>query len=502
MRYSELIKLLMESFEIVNVTNYNDSKITDIKLLDSNVDKWNEKTLYIGNYSNIHTQFIKPIMMLGIDANPMLPKESSYSIIKSDDLINIFNAAKDLIIEDLRTDAALFELTQEVLIKKNILSLINNAAMLLGNALILTDIGQNILAYSTNFEIVDPLWAENIERGYCSDDFIRKVRSNKQMKEWGKNGNDTVKITLPGDNQPKLVARILQDGHVAGSLIMIEHHTKITHVHYKQLPLVGNILYESLNNDFSTEMQKSFYSSILYNILDERENDKSVLLNISKLKFPDKMKVVVAQFAINIKNRYLKLSVKGDLGRIFPESFTVIYKGYIVVLVSDITFDQRELLNELCLKENLNIGISWTFTDISQFKSHFSQSVTCIKQSQFFGQKEQINEYTDFSFYDMLLNISDKTSLENYCHPALKILHDYGQDFYQTLSTYLECNKNVNETANKLYIHRNTLNYRIKRIKELTNLDLDNTNVVQCLMQSYKIETFLYKMSIKKGNQI
>jgi hypothetical protein len=500
MRYLELMKLLNENFEIINVTNYNDSKITDIKLLDSNVDKWNEKTLYIGNYSILKVHPTIPLMIIGTDSSPILPEKSSYSIIKSIDLIKIFDSAKEFIIEDLRSEAALFELTQEVLNKKNILSLINNAAMLLGNALILTDIGQNILAYSTNFEIVDPLWADNIQRGYCSDDFIRKVRSNKQMKEWDKDGNDTVKITLPGDNQPKLVARILQDGHVAGSLIMIEHHTNIKHAHYKQLPLVGNILYESLNNDFSTGMQKSFYSSVLYNILDESENDKSVLLNISKLKFPGNMKVVVAQFSFNIKNRYLKLSVKGDLGRIFPDGFCVIYKSYIVVLVSDISTEQKELLKELALKESLYIGISWTFTDISQFKNYFSQSVTCIKQTQIFGQKEQISEYTEFSFYDMLLNISDKTSLENYCHPALKILHDYGQDFYQTLCTFLECNKNVNETADKLYIHRNTLNYRIRRIKELTNLDLDNANVVQCLICSYRIENFLNKMSINKDN--
>lgn len=498
MRYSELIVLLNEKFELKNISNYNDSKITDIKLLDNKVDKWNEKTLYMGNYSNVITKPLTPIMMLGTDNNIVLPENSSYTLVKSDDITSIYNVARDIIIEDLRSEAALFELAQEVLYKKNILSLINNAAMLLGNALILTDVGHNVLAYSTNFDIVDPLWSENIEIGYCSDSFIQKVRANKEMKEWNKNGNDTVKIILQGDKQPKLVSRILQDGHIAGSLIMIEHHTKINNGHYKQLPLVGNILYESLNNDFSTGIQKSFYSSVLYNILDESEHDKTVLLNISKIKFPKKMKVVVAQFTANIKNRYLKLSIKRDLGRIFSNGFTVIYKSYIGVLVPDISEEQSELLKEIALKESLSIGISWFFTDISEFKYYFSQAVTCIKQSQFFGQDKQINEYTDFSFYDILLNFPDRALLENYCHPALKILNDYGQDFYQTLCIYLECNKNINDTAERLYIHRNTLNYRIRRIKELTNLDLDSANVIYCLMYSYRIESFLNKMNSRK----
>jgi hypothetical protein len=484
--------LLNETFEIVSIVNHNNSKITDIKLIKGNIDRWNEKTLYIGN--NLGTSTMpNSIMMLGTDKSPVLPEKSSYSVIKDDDIINIFNTTKDLIIEDLRSEAALFELTKEVLNKRSILSLINHAADLLGNALVLTDSENKVLAYSTNYEIMDPLWSDNIEKGYCSDEFLQKVRMNQQMKDWNKLGNDTVKIKLHGDKQPKLVSRIIYDGHVAGSLILIEHHTEITPTHFKQLPLIGNILFDSLNYDISTGMKKSFYSSVLYNLLDEREIDKSEILNITKLKFPQKMKVVVAQYAINQKNRYLKLSVKVALERIFTEGYSVMFKSYIIILVDDVSEIQRERLKELSQKENLRIGISWSFNDILQFKRHFYQSVTCIKQAPYLFQDEQVHDYTNFCFYDILLTISDKTSLENYCHPALQFLYDYGQDFYLTLRTYLECNKNANETADKMFIHRNTLNYRIKRIKELTGLDLDDTKEIQCIMDSFRIRNFLNK---------
>ncbi len=42
----------------------------------------------------------------------------------------------------------------------------------------------------------------------------------------GQTGRDSQLIVLPGDKQPKLVARIISEGHITGSLIMIEHHTK------------------------------------------------------------------------------------------------------------------------------------------------------------------------------------------------------------------------------------------------------------------------------------
>jgi sugar diacid utilization regulator len=59
-----------------------------------------------------------------------------------------------------------------------------------------------------------------------------------------------------------------------------------------------------------------------------------------------------------------------------------------------------------------------------------------------------------------------------------------------------ECSKNATLAAEQLFIHRNTLNYRIKKIEELTGLGLDNHNVVQCLMDSFRIETLL---NLKKG---
>jgi hypothetical protein len=492
MLYSELIMLLKDNFEIDCIANNNNLKITDVKLIDKDIDKWNERTLYIGKYSLI-SSVPASIMMLGTEESPLLPEKSSYSIIKTDDIDTIYNATRDLILENLRSEAALFELTQDVLNKKNILTLINHAAEILGNALILTDVEHKVLSYSTNYEIMDPLWVKNIELGYCSVDFIKRVRMNEQMKNWNKLGSDVVKITLDGDKQAKLVSRIVYNNHVAGSLIMIEHHTKITHFHYKQLQLIGNILFDSLNYDFSTGIKKSFYSSVLYNLLDEKENNKPELLNISKLQFPQNMKVVVAQFTYNQKNRYLKLSIKFDLEKIFPEGYSLIYKSYIIILVANINQAQRERLKELSLNENLHIGVSWEFNDILQFKRYFYQSVACIKNSHSFYDGEKIHEYTDFSFYDMLMSIPDKLTLKNYCHPALKYLYDYDQDFYTTLRIYLECNKNVNETAKKLFIHRNTLNYRIKRIKELTNLDLDNSKVTQCLIDSYRIDMFLNK---------
>jgi DNA-binding PucR family transcriptional regulator len=109
----------------------------------------------------------------------------------------------------------------------------------------------------------------------------------------------------------------------------------------------------------------------------------------------------------------------------------------------------------------------------------------------------QIFDYSDFYYYDLLYNYTGKIPLEHYCHPALYILRQYDKinntELYVTLNTYLEHKKNLRTTAEALFIHRNTLVYRINRIHQLTELDLGSVNVLYSLMDSFRIETFLRK---------
>nr|WP_279391926.1 helix-turn-helix domain-containing protein [Virgibacillus halodenitrificans] len=45
-------------------------------------------------------------------------------------------------------------------------------------------------------------------------------------------------------------------------------------------------------------------------------------------------------------------------------------------------------------------------------------------------------------------------------------------DLYNNFITYCDNNLNVTKTAAKLYIHRNTLIYRLNKLEKLTSLDL------------------------------
>ncbi|WP_291636024.1 helix-turn-helix domain-containing protein [Clostridium sp.] len=499
MYFSEMIKLIQSKYDISFSCTVNYLTILDVVFLDSNPVSWNDHTLYIGNLAQVEVLPNRSIMLLtinNISLEDMLPEGSYWGIIDPKDTQRVYQVAKDLLYEDLKSEAALFKITQASLQGKNILSIINTAASLIGNALILGDSNMKVIAHSTVFDIMDPLWADNIEHGDYSNEFIKKVRSNKDMQEWSKSGKESRIITLKGDKQPKLVARISQKGHIIGALIMIAHHSPINPSHFKQLPQIGRILFDTLNSGSGDEIYKSFYSNILYHLLSGDElSDTFDLLTMSKAEFPKEMTIVVARFIRRVENRYLKQTVGVKLRKIFPKGYPVQYKNYIGILVPSVSSKQREKLSELVSTENLNIGLSWTFRNILDFKKYFTQAIASIKQAQNFGITNKVLDYTDYSFYDLLFHYTSKISLQNYCHPALQMLKEYDKsnktELYITLKTFLNSNKNLKTTSESLFLHRNSVTYRINQIVKVTGIDLNAISTIYALVDSFRIEDFL-----------
>lgn len=78
----------------------------------------------------------------------------------------------------------------------------------------------------------------------------------------------------------------------------------------------------------------------------------------------------------------------------------------------------------------------------------------------------------------------------NYCNEKLKRLEMYdnanGSFLIDTLLNYYMCGFNVQKTAQMMYVHRNSLQYRLKKIEEILEISLDDSmeylDVVNCIL--------------------
>ena len=85
-----------------------------------------------------------------------------------------------------------------------------------------------------------------------------------------------------------------------------------------------------------------------------------------------------------------------------------------------------------------------------------------------------VHTYKDFMLYHVLEELPDYKLNEFY-----KLLTDYSDsqifsddEMTSTAEEFLENSLNVSETSRKMFLHRNTLNYRLDKIEKETGLDI------------------------------
>ncbi len=108
---------------------------------------------------------------------------------------------------------------------------------------------------------------------------------------------------------------------------------------------------------------------------------------------------------------------------------------------------------------------------------------------------KKIIDYEELGFPRLLLNTADVNELKDYSTHILGKILEYDKNnttfFLETIKFYVLCNGNINKSANKLHIHRNTCIYRISKIKELFQLDLDDAYIRADILNAFSIYDFL-----------
>jgi purine catabolism regulator len=86
--------------------------------------------------------------------------------------------------------------------------------------------------------------------------------------------------------------------------------------------------------------------------------------------------------------------------------------------------------------------------------------------------------YRDLGSFQLLLSLQDDEALRLFCDSILGPIESsegrYGGELMRSLEAFIESNGQWEQAARKLYCHRHTLRYRMKRVEALTGRDLQN----------------------------
>ncbi len=125
------------------------------------------------------------------------------------------------------------------------------------------------------------------------------------------------------------------------------------------------------------------------------------------------------------------------------------------------------------------------------------------------GSIESLDQETLFTiqnFFENNLNVSETIIYQlptTLCEMYLKEVFKHGsiesldQETLFTIQNFFENNLNVSETSRKLFVHRNTLVYRLEKIKKLTGLDLREFDHAIVFKVALMIKKYLTSNPIK-----
>jgi PucR family transcriptional regulator, purine catabolism regulatory protein len=86
--------------------------------------------------------------------------------------------------------------------------------------------------------------------------------------------------------------------------------------------------------------------------------------------------------------------------------------------------------------------------------------------------------FRDLGSFQLLLSLQDSDALRLFCESLLGPIESgeghYGGELMRSLEAFIECNGQWEAAARRLYCHRHTLRYRIRKIEELTGRDLSS----------------------------
>src|SRR5574344_2062057 len=102
-------------------------------------------------------------------------------------------------------------------------------------------------------------------------------------------------------------------------------------------------------------------------------------------------------------------------------------------------------------------------------------------------QNSMLTFYDSLGMYKLLYEIKDRRVLESFYNEVLGQLNilspEKRSDYLKTLRLYIESNGSVQMTAEENSTHRNTVNYRIKKIGEILGCDLQNGKK-RCMLET------------------
>lgn len=185
-------------------------------------------------------------------------------------------------------------------------------------------------------------------------------------------------------------------------------------------------------------------------------------------------------------------------------TFHVIDRNDLILLCSPLPNDENgsgrslfiddfiKQMNQRFHIQRISGGCGNGYDDFHKVEASYQEALTVLQLKKKFPiEIGKSYEYQDLGIYRYLEVLKQKNAQDRYENVILKKLIKYDRTnhthLFESLKVFLDQDSNVNLAAKELHVHVNTLNYRLKRISEITGIDLKDANQKTALYIDIKL---------------
>lgn len=422
-----------------------------------------------------------------------MQKPENYIIYQSDApgevftaLLSKLNLESRILEAELAISRALFDCT-------SIKDLLDVAASILGNPILLQDFTTRLLVHSANEVMAadDEILNSVFRMGYVTSELFQKY-DYANVLEQIKNTPQTFLLKSPKKRE-RLICRLIVNRRYFGWFLTVayNHPFKDSDIEIMNF-LCGalQLFLEKENILPNTTRSENLLQELIQDAKYSEAEFKKRAEGFSWMLHDHYYIIAISDKTGKAESRMM-MSYRNHLSLIFPEVIILEVNRKLILF-----FDTKEVgiclnvLEAFLEKYDLLAVCSNQFHKITDFAYILNQLLMVIGLEKSLHFNKSLIHYQDYIMYCAIKKIGREGHIQYFCMPELlevfRYDHKYGTSFAYSKRIALEL-ASVTAAAQKLGIHRNTMEYRLRKFNDLSGISNYTADIVERLLFTYKI---------------
>lgn len=235
---------------------------------------------------------------------------------------------------------------------------------------------------------------------------------------------------------------------------------------------------------FKSSLSIASHTDVYRRALKQELTGTDLITRASEHQIPLEMNRCVMLFQIENTEKASAFTILGELIPLIDTDVLVEMSRHVVALIKDMAgidgpdelYQFAEAVQETLMEEAVittSVGIGEEKNTLAQLGESYTEARRAMEVGHIFASEASIHVFRRLMLERFLMNVPREESLHYHAllfnRRTAKLFND---EMLQTIEMFFRKDLNLSDTARQLFIHRNTLVYRLDKVQRQTGLDL------------------------------